>query len=142
MNVCLQTEREGERKMSMTITEAAETLAKELLPYAEKRRDNLISEMTIKLNQMLDKDEMEHTSIDIKWNACSFCPRDALSIFTKPKNGTFWTEETAILFIWDQHGKNIVGFEAMPNMRARLVSCPGYVRKIYAPTVRFSNCTA
>lgn len=133
---------EGERKMPMTITEAAEKLAKELLPYAEKRRDNLISEMTTKLNRMLDKDEIERVSFDIKWDACSFCPRDALSIFTKPKNGTFWTEETAILFIWDQQGKNIVGFEPMPNMRTRLVSCPGYARKIYAPTVRFSNCTA
>lgn len=126
----------------MTITEAAETLAKELLPYAEKRRDNLISEMTIKLNQMLDNDEMERTSVEMKWGACSFCPRDALSIFTKPKNGKSWTEQTAILFIWDKQGKNIVGFEAMPNMRTRLVSCPGYVRRTYAPTVRFSSCTA
>lgn len=79
----------------------------------------------------------------MKWDACSFCPKDALSVFSRPKDkDTAWSEETAILFIWEKRGKDIVGFEVMSNMKKRLTESPGRNQRITVPAVKFKSCPA
>ena len=89
--------------MPVTIQEAVQRLEKELLPYSEKTRDKLSRTMVVRLNAMMDATAIESVGMQMKWDVCSFCPKDALSLFTKPKSSNAgWSEETAVLFIWDK----------------------------------------
>lgn len=129
--------------MPVTIQEAVQRLEKELLPYSEKTRDKLSRTMVVRLNSMMDATAIESVGMQMKWDVCSFCPKDALSLFTKPKNSNDgWSEETAILFIWGKEWKNISGFEVMNNVKNRFVTCPGCIRRVIVPTVKFKGCPA
>ena len=129
--------------MPVTIQEAVQRLEKELLLYSEKTRDKLSRTMVVRLNAMMDATAIESVGMQMKWDVCSFCPKDALSLFTKPKSSNAgWSEETAILFIWDKEGKNISGFEVMNNVKNRFVTCPGCIRRVIVPTVKFKGCPA
>lgn len=129
--------------MPVTIQEAVQRLEKELLPYSEKTRDKLSRTMVVRLNSMMDATAIESVGMQMKWDGCSFCPKDALSLFTKPKNSNAgWSEETAILFIWGKEWKNISGFEVMNNVKNRFVTCPGCIRRVIVPTVKFKGCPA
>ena len=129
--------------MPVTIQEAVQRLEKELLPYSEKTRDKLSRTMVVRLNSMMDATAIESVGMQMKWDVCSFCSKDALSLFTKPKNSNAgWSEETAILFIWGKEWKNISGFEVMNNVKNRFVTCPGCIRRVIVPTVKFKGCPA
>ena len=85
----------------MVLREVIPELQRGLLPADVHHRSAIIQLVCDRLSAHLQKDTLSASAVDVRWGPCSFCPRDAISIYCRIAGKKEWSEITVLTLVWD-----------------------------------------
>ena len=97
----------------MVLREVIPELQRGLLP-AVHHRSAIIQLVCDRLSAHLQKDTLSASAMDVRWGPCSFCPRDAISIYCRIAGKKEWSEITVLTLVWDVRIRCVTTLSIVP----------------------------
>ena len=98
----------------MVLREVIPELQRGLLPADVHHRSAIIQLVCDRLRAHLQKDTLSASAMDVRWGPCSFCPRDAISIYCRIAGKKEWSEITVLTLVWDVRIRCVTTLSIVP----------------------------